>query len=760
MNSQHRRRRVAARTSYRFLMLAGACLTSGWMSPCLADTSSNAEAAPGVLEEIVVTAQKRAENVQEVPIAISVIGTDVLGDAGTSGTVELKNLVPALNITTGVGGFGLPRIRGIGASGQGPGIENPVAVVVDGVYHGAAFGVLQSLFDTAQVAVLKGPQGTLFGRNATGGVIQVTTYEPGFDQHGKAILEYGNYDTKRGAAFVTGGITDTLAISLSGQYEKRDKGFGTNVVTGNDVQDGDTWAGRLKLKWLATEDTTVLLSGDFMGRDASEPAFRNFGLNTLGQNIPQLIINAGGDPANDIYSDMDPLLTARQKGGSATINHDFGGVELKSITAYRDTKLRTLFDPDGTALARLRIDNHNFDEQFTQELDLLSTDDGPLTWVLGGFYMWNSAGQEPGRTTGLLTFGGNGYSDVMTDVRLNSISGFAQTSYAISDDTKITGGLRYTHDERTFEAYSVEYNGNTRTTTRGALQSDSRTFSKVTWRLALDHQFTPDVMGYVSYNRGFRSGTFVPQANPIIVLEPEVVDAYEVGLKTDLFDGIARLNVAAYFYDQTNVQVQQVISGTNSIYNADGAETYGVDADLTVQVTDNFRVFGGLGYTHARYTDFTNAIISVPYPLASSFVIPTGQTCRGTFGNPRTQLGGNCLIIGDASGNKLQNTPAITANFGGSLEIPTEIGSFTFSGNYYYNDGYVGTADERVVQDSYDLVSGSVTWHNPTKSYFVKLWAQNLTNSHYFAQIGATNSGDNGTPGAPRTFGLTIGADF
>lgn len=759
MNHRHYTCVKTHNLSLRSLILAGVCMISGAL-PATAETNADADPGTATLDEIVVTAQKRSENVQEVPIAISVIGVDDLLDAGAAGTIELKAVVPALNITTGVGGFGLPRIRGIGASGQGPGIENPVAVVVDGVYHGAAFGVMQSLFDTSQVAVLKGPQGTLFGRNATGGVIQVSTYEPDFGTHGKAVLEYANYDTKRGAGYVTGAISDTLAVSLSGQYEQRDKGYGTNVVTGNDVQDGKTWAGRLKLKWLPGEATTVLLSGDFNGRDASEPAFRNFGLNTLGQDIPQLIRNAGGDPANDVYSDLDPLLKARQVGGSATISHDFGPVELKSITAYRDTKLRTYFDPDGTAQARLRIDNHNFDKQFTQELDFLSTDTGPLTWVLGGFYMWNSAGQEPGRTTGLLTFGGNGYSDSITDVRLNSFSGFAQGSYAVTDDTKLTVGLRYTNDQRKFAAYDVDYNGNTKVTTVGDVQSDSRTFRKATWRLALDHQFTPDVMGYVSYNRGFRSGTFVPQADPIIVLEPETVDAYEAGLKTDLFDGVARFNIAAYYYDQKNVQVQQVISGTNSIYNADGAETYGVDADLTVQVTEGFRLFGGLGYTHARYTEFTNAIISVPYPLATSFVIPAGQTCRGTFGNPRAQLGGNCLLIGDATGNKLQNTPAITANLGGSLEIPTEVGSFTVSGNYYYNDGYVGTADERVVQDSYSLVNASITWHHSSRAYFVKLWSQNLTNSHYFAQIGASNSGDNGTPGAPRTFGLTFGADF
>ncbi|TNE67818.1 MAG: TonB-dependent receptor [Alphaproteobacteria bacterium] len=750
----------------KYSLMASACaasiLASGAVSAEAAepaDASAGSKAVP-FIEEVVVTAQKRLQNAQDIPVAINAIGEDQIKASGAVDTLDLKALVPSLNVTTGVAGFGLPRIRGIGASGQGPGIENPVAVLVDDVYYGAPFGVLQSLFDTKQVAVLKGPQGTLFGRNATGGVIQISTLDPEFDWQGKLQAGYGNYDSYNASAFLTGGLSDKIAVSFAGQYDSRNKGYGVNRYTGNDVQEGDSWSGRGKIKWVPDDDTFVLLSADFSGRNASDPAFRNFTLNSSGENLEDLITAAGGDPANDIYSDLDPLLRARQSGVSLKVSHDFDGMEIKSITAYRNTKLQTLFDPDGTIRPLLRIDNHNFDKQFTQEIDLVSRNDGPLTWTIGGFYMWNSAGQEPGRTTGLITFGDNGYSDSITDVRLNSLSGFAEGSYAVSDATNLTAGIRYTHDEREFEAYEVEYNGNINVTTVGETVGDSRTFNKVTWRLALDHRFSDQVLGYVSYNRGFRSGTYVPQATPIIALEPEVVDAYEIGLKTDFLDRKVRFNVAAYYYDQTNVQVQQVIAGVNSIYNAQGAETYGIDADFIVQATDNLRLFGGLGYVHARYTDFEDAIISVPYPLPAGFVIPTGQSCRGTFGNPYTQVGGNCLITGDATGNKLQNTPAITANIGASYDIYTDFGRFTLMGNYYYNDGYVGTADERVVQDSYSLLDASMTWHSESEAWYIRLWGRNLTNAHYFAQIGATNSGDNGTPAAPRTYGLTLGVEF
>ena len=177
----------------------------------------------------------------------------------------------------------MPRIRGIGATGQGPGIENPVAVYVDGVYYGAAFGVLQSLFDTEQVAVLKGPQGTLFGRNATGGLIQIATLNPSFTLTGKGEIGYGNYDTYNAAGYVSGGLTDTIAVSVSGQYENRNHGFGKNLFTGNDIQDGRGFAGRGKILWQPDTETSVVIAVDGSKRRAAEPAFRNFQLNTLGQ---------------------------------------------------------------------------------------------------------------------------------------------------------------------------------------------------------------------------------------------------------------------------------------------------------------------------------------------------------------------------------------------------------------------------------------------------------------------------------------------
>ncbi len=787
-----------------YVLLAGATLSAIATAPATAQTGATAplptENAPAssqpqetatttpantsatdsiAVEEIVVTAQKRSQNAQNVPIAITALSNDQLRAANVTSTADLKATVPALNITTATGGIGLPRIRGIGATGQGPGIENPVAEYVDGVYYGASFGILQSLYDTEQVAVLKGPQGTLFGRNATGGLIQITTLGPSYEYTGRAEFGFGNYNTTTAAGYVSGGLASNVAMSLAAQYENRNDGFGTNLFTGNDVQSGRSWGARAKLLWEPGADTKVTLAGDINGRRASEPAFRNFALNVLGQNVSQQIAALGGDTERDIYSDIDPRMTTEAKGSSLTVAHDFGGVSLKSITAYRKSDFSYAFDSDGTTQRRVAIDNVQYDKQFTQEVNLVGEAGGPFKWVLGGFYLNGKAGNQQARSSGIFTFGGNGYIDNVNEQQLESFAGFAEGTYTLGQSTNLTAGLRYTNDHRALEARTISFNGNTGVTTVSPTVNEDHTFQKVTWRLSVDHRFSPELLAYASYNRGFRSGAYIPQATPVVLLQPDIVDAYEIGIKSDLFDRRVRLNVAGYYYDEKNIQVQQVISGLNNAYNADGARIYGIDADFNWRITRNLRLFGGANWTHARYTSFTNAILSVPFPLPAGFTLTrlpatnatlnaiiapgqtTAQVCQGTQSPLNTTLGGNCLYFGDASGNRLQNTPEFTASIGGSLDIPTaKAGKFVVSGNFYYNDGFVGTPDERVRQASYTTVDASVTWWVPGDTMFVRAWGRNLTDAYYRTQIGSTNNGDNGTTAAPRTYGATLGFDF
>jgi len=758
------RQRLQLIERFQKTLLATGCLTALLPAP-MVFAQSTPEGGGSVLEEILVTAQKRQENMQDVPIAVTALSADTLQKAGVTDTFDLKAVAPSLNFSTAVGGFGLPRIRGIGSTGTGPGIENPVAIYIDGVYIASSTGALTSLNDIEQVAVLKGPQGTLFGRNATGGLIQITTRKPSHDFQGDLQATAGNFDTYGGSVYLTGGLSESLAASVAFKYEDRSEGYGINTKTGTEVMTQESYSGRAKLLWESGDDTSATLSGDVSHVDAVNPAFRPITRNVRGN------FAAGGE--RDIDSDVDPALDSDQYGVSLEVRHDFGAMELMSLSAYRRMELYVKFDPDGTTEDEwaaiptrnapplgfahgLVIENTQNDRQFSQEIQLLSTGAGPFKWVVGGFYMSGEGEYDPARNLNAFQTAGNPaffippgrHTDLAATQKLDSYAAFAQGTLALGAATNLTTGIRYTRDKReasgirrTFEATGQPVA--TQTPPQGIVESYEDTFPRATWRLSLDHRFSDDVMGYASYNRGFRSAAFVSQnigiatADQNKVLKPEIVDAYEVGLKSDLADGRVRLNAAAYYYDQENVQVMQIQNGIQTVYNADGAEIYGLDADLTALVTDHLTLTGGINYTHARYTDFKNASITVPQAA-----------------------GGNLLVSGDASGMRLQNVPDWTANLGASYEIPTAVGDFTLFANYYRNDGWPADPDNRVKQEAYTLLDASVAWRSTNKVLTVSLWGKNLTDEFYFQQLGASNFSDNGVQAAPRTYGATFGVHF
>ncbi len=707
-------------------------------SPAAAPTNGQSQpstpAAPqddGGIKDIIVTAQRRSESLQNVPVAVTALTPETLAVAGVASTDDLKALTPGLNFNTNLGGFGQPRIRGVGTTATGPGIENPTATYIDNVYIGTSAGALFALNDVDQVAVLKGPQGTLFGRNATGGLIQVTTRAPSIEPHAEVQFGYGNYKTVNASGYVTGGITDTLAASITGLYENQADGFGKNLFNGQDIQTHREVAGRVKLQWKPDALTKVTLSGDYSQITAADPAIRTYGLTMFGTPTP------GGN--RDIDLDVQPYLNSRQWGTSLTAERDLGGVQLVSISAYRDSKFHVIFDADQLPINGLALDETQIDKQFSQELQLQSTGGGPFKWVAGAFYFHSIGKYDPIRTTGAFLaspFFPLQAVDLYVDQRLDSYAGYAQGTYAIDDATNITAGLRFTSDHRKIvESQTLTVAG---FPVPQAPVSEAKTFNKLTWRLAIDHRFSPDVMAYASYNRGFKSGSFAPDTFPIAVLEPETLDAFEVGLKTELFDRKVRFNVAAFYYDQKNLQVNQIVQGVLLVYNASGSTSYGIDADLQARVTNNFTINAGASYLHARYKTFLNAF--------ELFPLPTG-------GNSFDQNG-------NATGNRLQNTPDSTINAGATYDIPTSSGKFTLAANFYHNSGYFADPQNRLRQAPYELVDASVSWVSPDGHMLIRIWSKNLTNSFYYQQTNPLNVGDNYVAAAPRTFGGTIGFKF
>ncbi|HUO23564.1 MAG TPA: TonB-dependent receptor [Caulobacteraceae bacterium] len=697
-------------------------------APARAPEASAAPTAAqsGQIEEVVVTVQRREEKLQNVPVAVTAFGASQLKAQGVQATADLTAVVPGLNFTEGVGIYGLPVIRGVGTTSQGPGIENPVATYIDGVYLASATSSLMSLADVSQVAVLKGPQGTLFGRNATGGLIQVTTKAPSHEFAADVEGTAGNLGIFGENLYLTGGLAPTLAANLAVSNDDQFQGFGRNLYTGQYVDTHHAFATRGKLLWQPDEQTDVTLSADYSKFTGATPVLHAVSNNIMDAPMPGSL--------HDIDLNVQPFASIEQSGESLTVKRAFDGVQLVSITAFRESQAHVRFDADATVLPILTIDQRQRDDQVSQELQLLSTGDHRFNWVVGGFFMSAHSKYDPANT---VSASAPGPIVLNADLGLTSFAGFGQGTFKIDDSTNLTGGIRYSQDVRTLDSSQI-IKAPFFTIPAGGPIDASKTFGEPTWRLSIDHRFSPELMAYASYNRGFRSGTFAPQIFPATVLKPEEIDAFEGGIKSDLFDKRLRFNAAAFYYDYRNRQVLAIVNGFQVAYDAPHAVSYGLDADATWQATRQLTFTAGVSAIHARYTSFPNAIVTTLLPF-----------------------GGESLATGSATGNTLESTPTWTLNFGPAYRLPTAAGDVTASMNYYHNSGWFAGPDNRERQPAYDTVSADVLWTPSfSNNLTIRLWGKNLTDAAYAAQMTETGFSDNIEPAPGRTYGVTVGVHY
>ncbi len=720
-------------SSAAFVVVTVSAPAYGQDSASGAAETGASEEVPSGLEDIVVTAQRRSENLQDVPVAVTALAATALDAKGIASTTDLTAVTPGLTYTTVVGSA-LPRIRGVGTAISLGGNENPVATYVDGVYIASATASVLSFNNIEQIAVLKGPQGTLFGRNATGGLIQITTRDPENGFSGQANVTYGNLDTIGGNLYLTGGLGEALAADLAVHYSNQQDGFGRNLVTGSEVGKARDFAIRSKWKLEIGPATTVKLALDYAHSRAAAPAFR-----ALYGSLPITGVPFTGGKF-DIASDVDPSLVSKQGGGSLSIAHDFGEVSLLSITAYRESRFRTLFDIDKLSAHIARSDLTQPDRQFSQELQLLSADNGPFNWVLGAYFFKSRSAYDP-----LLI------DNVPNDIFISSVqkaesyAAFGQATYDVADNTSLTLGLRYTTETKDYSASGrvVLANG---VVINNPVVSDKVKANKLTWRVALDHHFNDDVLAYLSYNRGFKSGGFNPQTftQPLQPFAPEVLDAFELGLKADLLDRRLRFNGAGFYYDYQNIQINAFQGGISTIYNAASAKIYGLDFDLTAAPARNLTLTAGLSLLHARFGDFPGAVLSTP------------RTPNGT-----TILGGNAIGTGNAKGNRLPLTPDWTLNLGADYIVLLPTGSLAVNLSYFHSDGWRAEPDNRTGQGAYDLFNASATWFiDADEKYSLKIWGKNLGNEAYAVQMNAQPQSDGVAIGAGRSYGVTLGVKF
>ena len=693
------------------------------------------------IEEVVVTAQRRAESQQSVPIAITTQTADMLIKSGVDSTQELSAVVPGLTVTR-VGNSQITFIRGVGNAAVQAGQEPSVAFYVDGVYNPNPTSATMAFNNIERVEVLKGPQGTLFGRNTTGGVIHIITKDPSHETQGGAEFGYGNYDTVKASFYGTTGVADNLAGDFAFSYHDQREGFGRNVTHDRDRWGLEDLAVRTKWLWTPTERTEVRASvaysdtvtGYGLDRDLAPGAYGLNGLQAVGdwQDVGVYVFSKGYTRA---------LLS------NLHVVQEFDAFDLVSITAYRNDDIEFDYSSNGTALPAVNVYANMSQEMFSQEIQFLSNNDGALQWMFGLYYFDTFAKYEPiGLGSQVGAFGGVDGINIYGRQDSESYAVFGQMTWSITDSTRLTLGGRWSRDDVELTGYTDYLVGGNVVSTSPPFEAfpgfkNTVRFEEPTYRVVLDQDITDNVMVYASYNRGYKTGLFntsitsAPEPN----VEPEIVDAYEVGFKSDLLDRRLRINGALFYYEIEDLQLPVVVVGGISQRNAAAAEIKGGELEVSAVITERLSVQGAVSVLESEYKDFLNGPMFIPNPPAQ---------------------GGNATSSGDLSGNNLLNTPKYTFNGSVQYDVATDAGNFNATLTYFYNDGFYWDSENRLAEPSYSLINGQLSWSDLADRYTVTLWGKNLTDEEYTIYGFTSGSGDLLSAAEPRTYGVTVGVNF
>ncbi|MBL8267086.1 TonB-dependent receptor [Steroidobacter sp.] len=713
---------------------------------------ANQDSSAGQLETVMVTAQRRAESIQDVPLSVVALSKESLEAAGVKNVMDLQQVDPSLSISAQSGAV-IPFIRGIGnIASQTPGNESSVPIYIDDAYYSRLFVPYLSFADNIErVEVLKGPQGTLFGRNATGGLIHIVTRDPGQTTEFSAKLGYGSQQTTTGQVYFATPLNDQLAIDFSFSGQNMGEGFGTNLYNGADTYFRNFYTARSKLVWTPSDTTKVRLSAVQVRDSSSIGTVGGGGLRNYTRGLPPSFTQEFEQPSDFFDINVNYNTKRRHRGNAFTlrVDQEFGFADFSSISFYRQSREPWTSEGDHTNARWLEYDLNVEDKQITQEFQLRSKDDSTLSWIFGLYYMNADAAYDPVVITGeAIELGGLRTNVLIGKQEIDSKAAFGQATLPIfADAANLTLGVRYTQD--TVDGFGRGFG---ETLGSGAIVSfgppyvDEAKFSKVTYKVALDRSFTPDLLGYTSVSRGYKSGVFnlLPLSAPAV--PPEVVDAYDIGLKSTLAGGRAHFNVSLFWNEiealQTNVV--EVVSGvaTPKLASADKARTRGVEFDGDLLATDGLTVRFSGQYIDAEFIDFPNAPVVTPL-----FVAPYGL------------VGG----VGDVSGLGLPQIPEWKLNVGLDYEVGSGLGQWLLGTNVAYRSGFPWEADNVVEAPDLTLVNASVELKPSfARNTSVRVWAKNLTDEHYFGNVLAQTgpAGYLASPAEGRTWGVEFGYRF
>jgi iron complex outermembrane receptor protein len=697
-----------------------------------ASTASNGSTAGTAdsLAEVVVVAQRRTENAQTVPIAISAISGDTLAQTfGVNNIETLQQAVPGLNISMDTGNTKI-FLRGVGTTAVAT--DNSVGVYVDGVYVAAQAASFMNLANIDHVEVDKGPQGTLFGRNTTGGVVQIVTKTPSSTPSADLTLGYGNYNTFTLNLYGTSGIAPNLAADFAFYYNNQLDSPGMNVTTGaKNIFRQNTQVIRNKWLWTPTDGTTVTLALDYTQDRQANGIVWSFLPGAVGVDDKTTYLGF-----YNTASDLDNHWTDRNYGASLRVEQDLGWSRLVSITGARDSLNIHTLDQDATPLHLIDANPlPELDETLTQELQLQSpVGNERFKWIVGLYYMNDRFASLP-LVINEGDYSPSGLTYTMVDVYVRestrSYAEFGQATWEFLPGTYLTLGGRNTDDTKSV-------GGNTLVDGFDAVHGrQTADFSKVTYRAVLDRQFTPDILGYVSWNTGFKSGQYslVNFTEPPV--KPEVLTAYETGFKTEFLYRRLRVNASAFDYKYRDIQVQEVVVGGTQLVNAAQATIYGLDLEINAKLTRSLSLQASLEWLHARYTDFPNDPSYVP-----------------------ARAGGNDLITINGAGFHMSNAPDFSAYGAANYTMAVAGGMLDVNVNGSYNSGYYWDPDNRLRQPAFALLGGYAKWTDGEGKWSYRLWGNNVTSRHYYPYEDAFAFGDIYSPAMPATYGVAVERKF
>jgi iron complex outermembrane receptor protein len=714
-------------------------------------------AEPEAVEEVTVTAQKREERLQDVPLSVAVVQAETLDAFKMNQVTDIERLVPAVTLTNAAGprNFGF-FVRGIGTSSfSSESIEGSTAYVLDGVVLGQSGSALSDLPDVERVEVLRGPQGTLFGKNASAGVINVTTVAPSAEFGARVSGSWAMPENdRRLSGLITGPIGDNVRFLLSARTNQRD-GYVKNVFDGRELNDRNDWGVRGKLLFLTGDKLDVTIIGDYWKRDSECCIWTLYKVGPAPSLAPELqSIAAGIKPGpNNLKQNIngDVFSDSESYGLSAQANYDLGGgYTLTSITAWREFKTHDGLDSDSSPLNLLDVNFADFaQEQFTQELRLTSPQEGFLDYVVGLFYFDGEVESTSTQLFPSLFFVPFANKVVVNKAATTNIAAFGQANLNFTDDFRLIVGGRVLQEKA--EARKDRLDPVSLATSTA---SDSKTDTAVVWRLGAQYDFSDDIMAFATATRGYKGGGYDTNItlSALPDVQPEEPTSFEVGLRTSWPAARLIFNVTAFHTEVDGYQVGARDAGPppfTRIFNGE-ATTKGVEMDFVWRplAGTDWTVTGGAAYVDARWGDFKNG------PCYSGQTVAQGCVA----GNQ------------DLTDELLPFTPKWTGNIATHYETPVGAGmelSLDLGVSFRTKTMYGFPNDPNLEQDGYSLVNAAVGLAGSEGRWKLSLFGKNLTDERYSLVYFSTPFG--AAPGAysqfipyeaQRVVGVSLDLDF